>query len=94
MIKSSHFVIAIIVTLAIQLSVGYWLFEWTMEDFRPTTLFRMQMNPAKELRRIEELQKRPWRPWARLSLSSILGVGTLVLDGYLLLRLGPLVEER
>lgn len=82
--------IAVLTTVLLQVAVVYQLVVWTMDDFRPLSLLRDQ---KAEQRRLEELAARPWRPWARLSMTSILIVGTLVLDGYLALRLSPMLDD-
>lgn len=91
--KPSHFLAGAVIAVVIQVAAGYWLFQWTMEDFRPVSILRMQMDPVGERRRIEELEAKPFRPWARLSMSSILAVGTLVLDAYVVFRMASLVED-
>lgn len=90
---ANRFLIGLLIAFVLQASIGYWLYDWMMDDFRPTTIFRMQLNPEKERRRLDELQRKPWRPWARLGMFSTLLVGALVIDVYLLRQVGPLADD-
>ncbi len=90
MIKRTHFTVAALLAVILQATGAYQLVAWTLDDFRTASLLQ---DLKAEQHRLEELSRKPWRPWSRLSMSSVLIVGTLVLDGYLVLRLTPMIDD-
>jgi hypothetical protein len=72
--KVSWFAYGALLSLAVTMCFGAWLYHWTMDAFYPQ---------SSEL---AEALAKPWRPWARLAFSAIMFVGLLVTEVYVLVR--------
>lgn len=87
----------IVLLLAIWITAGlgiHWMARWTYDAFHPVPHVYSPEDIPRAFHAIEMAQRKPWVPFARLMLTTILGTGMLVTGVYVSLRLGTLLTGR